>query len=138
MGDESLIWYIEHFTEHDVTEEDKIEDLKAAKRIAKKLGRREIYKPVYKLDDLTLAGRPEAEKTIRELENDWKLRYELETHFESLLGLDRGSVVIYSPKRQLKSKPAKTKVLFDEEIFPLNELGKKRKNLKHSIRSLTF
>jgi hypothetical protein len=131
MGDDSLIWCIEHFLKEDgMTDADKIEDLKAAKRLAKKVRRREIYKPVYKLDELTLTARLEAEKIIKELEDDWRLRYALETHFENLLGLDRGSVVIYSPKRQGKSKPAETKVLFDNEIFPLNKLGNKKKEFE--------
>lgn len=94
----------------------------AARYLMDKLGKRELYKPVYKLSYLEERFENSARRrreTIEKFRNP-RCRYEAERTLEDMNFLKQGQVVIYCPSPEMGQKAARTLVDWGIDKGPLD------------------
>jgi len=120
LGDDSLIAFIRDYNQ-DVPSGCE-EYLKIAKKLAEKISKRELYKPVYEPPVIT----SDIELHIDPLKDDWEERFLFERELENLLDLEPGDIIVYIPHKDMGAKrhvKVLVKISPRDNPRPLDQIG---------------
>jgi hypothetical protein len=98
LNDDSLLHYVIDKTEKGLKTDDKT-NLMVAKDLVNRFTKRYLYKTIYETE---MKGKS-SKLRIDDL-SDWEKRYETERELEDVVGLEKGSILIYVPDESMGAK----------------------------------
>lgn len=119
LGDEELLYLLEHSTEKTKNEETEI-----IRRLIQKLRARELFRPVWKISNKLAVSTGRKSQFVRKFHEDPETRTKTEDQLAEKCGIPRGGVLIYCPRGGMNLKPFDALITWpgEEEGIKLREI----------------